>query len=246
MEEHRKLELAAAQRNASPPPVRIIRPLNDPIPPVEPKIPVEEVFRKMNALANESNGTEFREHLGPLHSVPPPDPVVAQKMEPFYGRVAWMEAEPQFEKKYPWQYSYKSYTSVVAEMVRPNNSSEFVQFFFELGNSEWLYLIAESPFYRSATRVEFRPDKGNALEILRLHLGRDMVAPVAGETDRFDVFGKAQEPSEAVRDAKSNLDKLTQSLEKAGLSASLKTIHEPELPTKPAIMETANAETQGR
>jgi hypothetical protein len=230
LEKQRMLALAAEKRNSTPRPFRLPKSVaqteNEPIPPAEPKIPVEEVFRNMNALANESNGTEFQKHLVPWTTYPAPSTV--QRMEPFYGRIDWMrKTEPQFDRmKHTWRNEYTANTSVVAEMLRPNNSSEFVQFFFQLANGEWLYQNSDSPIYRSATRAEFRPDKGDALEILRLHLG---------------------DPSEAVRNAKSNLGKLQQSLGKAGLSGSLKTIREPELPTKPEIMEMPNAEeTQGR
>jgi hypothetical protein len=251
----RELERATAQRNAPLPPVEppndVARTGNQSNPPAESKIPVEEVFRKMNALANESNGTEFQKYLG--SPGPRPELSIAQQMEPFYGRIAWMKTEPQSEKaivgafaekemsgftRFFFQIEKGKWLSVITEMVRPDASREFARFYFQLINGEWLYWAARYPLYRSAARVEFRAQNGDALEILRLHLG-NMVAPAAGETDRFDVVGEDRDPSESVRLAKSNLDNLTQSLGKAGLSVFLKTIHEPEL-------LTPSGETQAR
>jgi len=240
--EHRRKTstTAAAVAPAGPAPIEKPAPA--------PSVPVEEVFRTMNTLANESNGGEFKKHMatkgGPLRAYGLRHVIsrdfsnapIAARMEPFFGRILLLKSVPEPE------WDSRQHAQLFAAIQRNDNTTGYAMFWFTAQDGEWRYSVSGDPDYRASSRIEFRPEKGDAAAILRTHLGANVTfAPVPGANGQFDITQESDRPDHAAAIPKGNVRELQNSLRKAGLDAAFKIISPATKPEKPWMAEEAPA-----
>ena len=202
-------------------------------------ISVEEVFRKMNAAANESNGGEFWKLWG-TGGTRAPELVT---IETFFGKLEVLNARPSPQTT--------GLTNVYAALRKPDSSMSYQVFFFKYRSyqKKWECGGGESAPFRAACRVEFRPDKGGAEAILRTHLsgfgfrGETTFQPVKDAPRRFDIFGFDLSAEPAEMRANTVAKSLADSLSKFGFGESFKILTPAQKPEKPWLGEESTVTT---
>ncbi|MCX6873954.1 MAG: serine/threonine-protein kinase [Verrucomicrobia bacterium] len=202
-------------------------------PPAPPKLTAEEVFRKMVAAANASDGEEFVKHASKSTSVislgsPPP---VASRMAPFFGEILLLKPLP------PRHNDRTDSARLIARMKAKDASIIYREFQFTIQGGQWKFLTDGLPQYRASCRIEFHPDQGKAESILKLHLGEIPFTPVAGADGQFDIGGEEFSADAAVQIADRNANQLLESLKKAGLDPFFKIIQHAKTPDTPWLGE---------
>ncbi len=217
-------------------PVSTMEPLAPSLPP-GPAISAEDVLRKLNVLANESNGEEFKKQLSVSTYGKEPGGNMAARMEPFLGKLRLVKTvahTPGTKGLFP----IPEKTTVFASFERADGKMSYHEFDFTPESGEWRYDGANYPEYRAVVRVEFRPESGNATAILRAHLDNNVVSkPVAGADGQFDIESQNPDAVSSANIANAIADRLKDSLKKVGLDTALKVIKKAEVPTKPIHAE---------
>ena len=228
---------AEAMRAFNETPVVGAQSIPGPIAAVVPAPPAESIFRKMNSLANESNGDEFKKHLAVSTYGKEPSGNMADRMEPFLGKLSLVKTVAH-EPGTKGVFSIRETTTVFGAFERADGKMSYREFRFTPESGEWRYQGSDYPKYRAVVRVEFRPESGNATAILRTHLDSKVVSkPVAGADGQFDIESQSSDAVWSANDANAIADRLTDSLKKVGLDAALKVIKKAGVPTKPIHAE---------
>jgi hypothetical protein len=172
---------------------------------------IEVLLRKLNKLANESNGEEFSKEC---HN-PAKGPTLIQLMASLVGEIVRTKDIS----------TAQGGSRIIAEIKRPNGIVEIRELtFFKLPSSHcWLETVTTPP-YRALCRIEFQPGKGDANAILRTHLGNTEFYPVAGVAGQFDVCGADEDAGKAASAANAAAEGLKVSLQKFGLDSSFKVL----------------------
>ena len=170
---------------------------------------IEVLLRKLNKLANDSNGEEFSKEC---HN-PAKGPTLIQLMESLVGEIVRTKDIS----------TAQGGGRIIAEIKRPNGMVEIreLSFFKSPSSRCWLETVTTPP-YRALCRIEFQPDKGDANAILRTHLGNTEFYPVAGVAGQFDVCGANENAEKAASAANTAAEGLKVSLQKFGMDSSLK------------------------
>ena len=214
-----------------------MEPLAPSLPP-GPAISAEDVLRKLNVLANESNGEEFKKHLAVSQYGKEPSGNMADLMEPFLGKLSLVKTVGHRPGTKEFFFSIAETTNVFGAFERPDGKKIYHEFRFTPESGEWRYQGTDSPNYRAVVRVEFRPEKGDATAILKTHLDSKVVSkPVAGADGQFDIESQSGSAEWSANEADSIADLLKNSLQKVGLDGALKVIKKAEVPTKPIHAE---------
>ena len=200
-----------------------------------PAISVEEVFRKMNAAANESNGGEFWKLWGTGGMLSPE----LVTIETFFGKLEVLNARPSPQTT--------GDIDVYAGLRKPDSSMSYMVFLFGYDSRQkrWKCGGGKSAPFRAASRVEFRPEKGGVEAILRTHLrgfdfrGETMFRPVKDAPGQFDIFGFDFTAESAEVRANSIATSLADSLGKFGLGESFKILTPAQKPGRPWMGEDA-------
>jgi serine/threonine protein kinase len=172
---------------------------------------IEVLLRKLNKLANESNGDEFSKEC---HN-PAKGPTLIQLMESLVGEIVRTKDIS----------TAQGGSRIIAEIKRPNGIVEIRELtFFKSPSSHcWLETVTTPP-YRALCRIEFQPGKGDANAILSTHLGNTEFYPVAGVAGQFDVCGADEDAGKAASAANAAAEGLKVSLQKFGLDSSFKVL----------------------
>ena len=197
--------------------------------------PAEDVFRKMNAYANASNGEEFVKHLSEAkYPGGKTDGPLAWITGWFLGQIRFLKSYDTTGEIYaPGSPPRREIVWVGLE--KPDGRMDYSEFVFLLEGGQWRYEGRHLPEFRTSCRIEFRPESGDATAILRTHLapGRAFVK-VAGATDQFDVLGSTNDSGDA---AARQADLLAATLEKSirhtGLKGTFRIVRAAEKPAKP-------------
>ena len=194
-------------------------------PPAPPDLTAEEVFRKMAAAANASDGGEFVKYEYP--NFIPGDPPVASRMAPFFGEILLVKPLP------PQRINGNDRSRLIARMKAKDDSIIYREFQFIKEEGRTVFLTESPPKFRASCRIEFRSDQGKAESILKLHLGEIPFTPVAGADGQFDIGGEEFSADAAARTADRNADKLLASLKMAGQASLFKIIQRAKTPDTP-------------
>jgi hypothetical protein len=195
----------------------------------------ENVFRKMNAYANASNGEEFVKHLSEAK-------YPGGKTEgPLTWVSGWFLGQIRFLKTYDTTGEIYALGSpprrdiLWVGLEKPDGSMQYNEFVFLLEGGQWRYEGRYLPEFRTRCRIEFRPESGDATTILRTHLGpgRSFVK-VAGTADQFDILGSTNDGGDAAaRQADLLAAALEKSIKSTGLKATFRVVRAAEKPAKP-------------
>ena len=182
----------------------------------------------MNAAANESNGEEFMRLLNPLDSSA--SDTVLKFMKPFIGQIESLNVVGENES------GGISGASVYAVMRKPDETSSTWVFTFNRNQARWRYWQASAAQYFAWCRIEFRPERGNALIILQTHAEHwHWVRPVKGNEGEFELVGISASGSEAAADADALADRVKKSLDEASLGTTFKIVARAKIPDKPSM-----------
>ena len=199
----------------------------------------EDVFRRMNALANTSNGQEFVKHLSNAK-------YPGGKTDgPLTWITEWFRGQIRFLKNYDTTGEIHALGSppgqeiVWAGLEKPDGRVEYREFVFHLEAGQWRYEGNYLPEFRSRCRIEFRPEAGDATAILRTHLGPgNSFVKVPGSVDQFDLLGSTNDSGDA---AAPQADALAAALEKSirftGLKGTFRVVQAAEKPEQPWVGE---------
>ena len=176
---------------------------------------VEKFFRKMNALANESNSEEFIKLTSAQAKAMRGNVAVATVMEHFTGTILSIEVLPPSPA-----FPATAFARVYAVTGKRDGVMDARLFTFETQRG----LRYFDSYSAAESRVEFRPEKGNAEGILRAHLhGTTALAPVPGTDGEFRLFGIALS-GDAGWSANATATNLRTSLAKVGLDSAFRVV----------------------
>jgi serine/threonine protein kinase len=204
-----------------------------PNPPAPSELTAEEVFRKMVAAANASDGEEFVKHeYRSSIMIPGGSPApVASRMAPFFGEILLAKPLP------PRHNDSKDSARLIARIKARDGRIIYREFQFTIRNGQWKYITDGLPQYRASCRIEFHPDQGKAEPILKLHLGQTPFTAVPGADGQFDISGEDLSADAAAQTADHNANQLLESLKKAGLDPFFKIIQRAKTPETPWLGE---------
>jgi predicted Ser/Thr protein kinase len=233
-------------QDATPAPAS--QPPGMPIPP-EPLLPVptvspEEVVHRMVAAANESDGTEFSKHVNLFQLLhvdsarPGGVPVVRSSkyletlgmMELFTGEIVRIKVTGAVDQP--------AIPEASAIIRRRDGSLAYLIVTFDIHDGRWVATHARNPLFRASSRIEFQPQKGDAAEILKIHLGAEKyLRAVEGKPGQFDVVDFDLNAESARTRTDANILRLQESLKKFGLDSALKIISPAAGPETPYMAE---------
>ena len=105
-------------------------------------------------------------------------------------------------------------------------------------NGSWFGSAVWFPNYRAFSRIEFKPDKGDAANILKTHLGMSTDFRAAeNKPGEFDIFGFDKNADIARANAAARVEELRVSLEKFNLGKYLKVVSPADKPEIPYMGE---------
>jgi predicted Ser/Thr protein kinase len=191
---------------------------------VAPKEDPITTVRLLNRLANEQNAEAFLARKYQKSSSFGGDVPATTYMAPFYGEILQIGELPR---------GLVGGTDIVAKFKRPDGKEEFLEFRLTLQEKEWRLFSDRRPDYRAWTLVEFKPPQGNAVAILKNHLGKDPFHPVPGSNERFLIAGDEDSASVAQEIADRRCESLEKSLREAGLAQYFKVLAPALAPTEP-------------
>ena len=205
------------------------------VPPVKAaEVTPEDVFRKMNAAANASNGDEFVKWLSrskfPDGRTEGP---VTWLTNWFFGEIRYLKRGNDPTKEI-LPTGKPSTTILWAGIEKAHGKIEYREFVFCREDDGWRYEVNLLPRYRSHSRIEFRPPNGDPATILKTHL--DLMATliqVPENTNQFDVVARTGSADSVVTVANRSAESLQKSLTSVGLGDSFKIITPAEKPSKP-------------
>lgn len=190
----------------------------------------EDVFRKMNAAANESNLQAWRKFLLTQQTEPSrrTGPSDIQIMESFVGEIVRVEKRPL---KSGFDGTLTTCVRLLVEVRRPDGSHPTREFRYWRSGGLWLFDSATDPAYVGVCLVEFKPARGEAATILASHLRQNEFVPVNGDPVRFQLIAHSQDAAEAAKEANELAAKLRESLKPFSMDSSLRVIKEATVPT---------------
>ena len=204
-----------------------------------PAVSAEQVVRQMNALANESNGADFKKHLTVFNRRS--SELLADHMKLFVGKlhsVKVIAAKPARPDSLAGPHPAE--TTVFAIIEEVGGAMQYQEFGFTAEEGGWRFHENLPARYRAACRIEFRPEKGDATAILRTWLGEEVrLSAVAGADGQFDISAEDLWPGNAKDAANDLAEKLQSSLKKVGQDGAFKIIRRAERPAKPWRAEEA-------
>ncbi len=186
-----------------------------------------EVIRLLNKLANESNGAEFGRLMPGI-----PNGAV-EIMPAFLGEVVRLRKDSRFSVR-------DGEPQFIAEMKRHDGVVEYQGICLAKNRSRVngkdlsIYYLGGiyTALFRATCRIEFRPQQGDAMTILRTQLGDEDFMAVADAPGQYDICGHHEKsPQDAVKQANDITAGLHASLKKFGLDATFKIIKPAEAPT---------------
>ena len=228
--------------------------------PAAPTVTVEEVFRKMVAAANDSDGEQFRRYTntGPF-SITSGD--LLMLMKKFLGEVETLKVTCEADTTNP---------EVYVTMRGKDGSKRQHTMKFAKESGQWILRSVSEPRFKVASRIEFKPQKGDAVAILRAHMDnldynlvpqnagivrpeiprprivrpriRSDIAyrPVRGQQGIYEIYTFADK-LESLDGAKLDVDNaipaLRESLKPFGLDTALKVISPAVIPEAPYMAE---------
>ncbi|PAW72047.1 MAG: hypothetical protein B9S38_05750 [Verrucomicrobiia bacterium Tous-C4TDCM] len=213
-----------------------------------PDVTIGDVFRKVQATANESDSETFKQHTENLVFCEAPSydiPGDFKKMGQYEGSRTVIDEMAVFSG----DLEYLKVTNIVdspdiaiayAAIRKHDGSLERHAVEFLNINGIWAIRRVWDPPFRASKRIEFKPESGDAAEILWAHFGSSILfAPVKGSPGAFDVFAFAKDPYEAERAVETKLNDLSRSFAKFGYQSDLKVISQTKRPELPYMGEDA-------
>lgn len=190
----------------------------------------EDVFRKMNAAANESNLQAWRKFLLPQQTQ-----TGRRRESGEIETMGWFAGEIVRIAKRPPNGARNGisdrYVCLWVETERPNGSHSKREFWYYRSNDHWYFSSATDPHYAGVCIIEFKPEHGDATAILASHLQQTVIVRVDGDPARFQLIVYHEDAAEAAREANDLAAKLRESLKPFSMDSSLRVIKEATVPT---------------
>ena len=188
----------------------------------------EQVIRALNKLANESNGKEFGDLMRSRNML-----TEIETMPALLGEIICLRNDSRFSVR-------GQDARFIAEMKRHDGGVEYQGLALvgipafsgnQLLTAYYLCEIYTVP-YRATCRIEFLPESGSAMTILRTQMGNEDFMAAASSPGQYDLCGDSTaSPEDAVEAANAITANLHSSLKKFGLDATFKIIKPAEAPT---------------
>jgi serine/threonine protein kinase len=213
-----------------------------------PDVTIGDVFRKVQAAANESDSETFKLHtenlvfcVAPSYDIPgdfmkmgqyTASGTVIDEMAVFSGNLEYLKVANIVDSP--------DIAIAYAAIRKPDGSLERHAVEFLNINGLWTIRRVWDPPYRASKRIEFKPPNVDAVEIMRTHLGSTTsFGAVEGIPATYDLFGHGKDPVEAERAVETKLSAFHRSLGKFGHQRYLKVISQAKRPELPYMGEDA-------
>ena len=190
----------------------------------------EDVFRKMNAAANESNLQAWKKFLLPqqTQSGRRRGSGEIKTMGWFAGEIVRIAKRPPHAVRNGIS---DRFVCLLVETKAPNGNHSKREFWYFHSNDRWYFSSATDPHYAGICIIEFKPEHGDATAILASHLQQSVIVRVDVDPAQFQLIVYHEDAAEAAREANELAARLRESLKPFSMDSSLRVIKEATVPT---------------